>query len=379
MEESGFIWGVSRINRDGWFSKSPLNPQNKGEMKKKVNFFKHLHPPMIRRRTLHPSTTLGLGIVCLACLIVLVTTGTTLFLYYIPHQEAAYDRILHIVTTLRYGKLIRNLHFLAANVLIVAVLLHLARVFFTGAYQGRWLNWTYGLILLGLVLFSNYTGYILPWDQTSYWAIRVGSNLAAYFPGLGSAFKTFLLGGEDISQETLIRSFALHVAVLPILWAILTSLHIWRIRKDGGLAAPEEENPEKLPSSPWLFRAELTVGLLTLCLLLALSLFINAPISGRADPFHPLNPAKAPWYFVGIQEMVSYSATWGGLVVPLLIGLFLLLAPALDRTKQLGGRWFSRERLAINMIFALVLLSQICMIIVGQWFRTKNWGLKLPW
>ena len=334
---------------------------------------------MIRRRTLQPSATLGLGIVCLTCLLVLISTGLTLLLYYVPYQDAAYDRILHIATTLRYGRLLRNIHFLAANVLLVAGILHLARIFFTGSYQGRWLNWTYGLLLLCLIFFSNYTGYLLPWDQTSYWAIKVGSNLAAYLPGLGPSIKRFMLGGEDIGNETLIRSFALHVAVLPFLWAALTSLHLWRIRKDGGLAAPEEEEPERIPSSPWLFRGELAVGLLTLSLLFLLVFFINAPLSERADPLHPPNPAKAPWYFVGIQEMVSHSATFGGVVVPFLIGLFFFLAPVLDRSKGVGGRWFGRERLTVNMIFALILLSQLSMIIVGQWFRTKNWLFKIPW
>jgi len=348
-------------------------------MKKRPNFFRHLHPPMIRRRTLEPLSTLGLGIICLTCLLVLGGTGLTLLLYYVPYQEAAYERILHITTTLRYGRLLRNLHFLAANVLLIAGILHLARVFFTGSYQGRWLNWTYGLLLLCLIFFSNYTGYLLPWDQTSFWAIKVGSNLVAYFPEMGPSLKRFLLGGEDIGPETLIRSFALHVAVLPFLWLTLISLHLWRIRKDGGLAAPEEAEPERIPSSPWLFRAELVVGLLTVSLLFLLAFFIPAPLADRADPLHPPNPAKAPWYFVGIQEVVSYSATFGGVLVPLLVGLFLFFAPVLDRAKQAGGRWFGRGRLTLDMVFALILISQLVMIVIGQWFRGKNWALKVPW
>jgi quinol-cytochrome oxidoreductase complex cytochrome b subunit len=348
-------------------------------MARGANFFKHLHPPMIRRRTLQPLSTLGLGIVCLTCFLVLAVTGLTLLLYYVPYQGTAYDRILHIVTTLRYGRLVRNLHFLAANVLLIAGILHLARVFFMGSYQGRWLNWAYGLLLLGLIFFSNYTGYLLPWDQTSYWAIRVGSNLVAYLPGIGPSIKDFLLGGEDIGHDTLLRSFALHVAALPFLWGVLISLHIWRIRKDGGLAGPEEKEPDRIPSSPWLFRAEMAVALLTLSLLLILSLFIQAPLSDRADPLHPPNPAKAPWYFVGIQEMVSFSAIFGGVVIPLLIGLFLFFIPILDRTKQAAGRWLARERFTVNMIFVLVLLSQLGMIVIGQWFRGKNWVYKWPW
>jgi quinol-cytochrome oxidoreductase complex cytochrome b subunit len=334
---------------------------------------------MIRSRTLDPLSTLGLGIVCMTCLLLLVATGLSLLLYYVPHQDQAYERILHIITTLRYGNIIRNLHYLAANVLLIAGILHLTRVFFTGSYKGRWLNWIYGLFLLVLIFLSNYTGYLLPWDQTAYWAIKVGSNLMAYSPWVGSSIKNFILGGEEIGPETLIRCFGLHVAVLPFLWAILTSLHLWRIRKDGGLAAPEEEKPVRLPSSPLLFRAELSVAFLTLALLFSLSLFIGAPLSDRADPLHPPNPAKAPWYFVGIQEMLSHSATLGGVVIPALIGLFLVLSPVIDRSKGHGGKWFGKGRLTLTVLFALIFLGQFFMIIIGQWFRTKNWIFKFPW
>ena len=302
-----------------------------------------------------------------------------MLLYYIPEERTAYERILHITTTLRFGRLWRNLHYLAANVLMIAGWLHLARVYFTGSYEKRRLNWIYGLLLLLLIMLSNYTGYLLPWDQTSYWAIKVGSNLAGYWPVVGPSLKNFLLGGEDISQETLIRSFALHVAVLPLLWIIFISLHLWRIRQDGGLAAPATDSSLKLASFPWLLRAELAVGLLTISLLLIFSLLIEAPLSTRADPFHPPNPAKAPWYFVGIQEMVSYSATWGGVIVPSLIGLFLLLTPFIDPTKGKGGTWLAKERWLFNFLFALIMLSQISLIIIGQWLRTKNWMLKIPW
>jgi quinol-cytochrome oxidoreductase complex cytochrome b subunit len=347
--------------------------------RRKSNFFVHLHPPMILARTLEPFVTLGLGIACLSCLILLTLTGVTLFLYYVPHQDVAYDRILHIVTTLRYGRLIRNLHYLAANTLLIAAVLHLIRVFLTGSYEGRRLNWVYGLGLLSLVLLSNYTGYLLPWDQTSYWAVKVGSTLAGYFPVVGPSLKQFLLGGGDIGPDTLLRSFALHVAALPALWLGLTSLHLWRIRKDGGLAAPDAPNAVRVSASPVLFRAELTVAFLTLALLLALALFIDAPFSGRADPLRPPNPAKAPWYFVGIQEMVSHSAIIGGVVVPSLIGLFLLICPFLDRTRVSGGRWFARERLPLNLVFIFVMLSQIVLIIIGQFLRAKNWAFVFPW
>jgi len=345
----------------------------------KRNFLVHIHPPMIRERTLAPTATFGLGVVCLTCLIILVLTGLTLLLYYVPDEAVAYDRILHVITTLRYGRLVRNLHFLAANALLIAGLLHLARVFLTGSYKGRALNWFYGVALWHLILLSNFTGYILPWDQRSYWAIKVGSSLAAYYPVVGSSVRQFLLGGSDVGPETLLRCFAWHVAAVPALWLVLTSLHLWRVRKDGGLAAPDDASGVRVPASPVLFRAELMVAFSTLAVLLALALFIDAPISGRADPLRPPNPAKAPWFFVGIQEMVSHSAMIGGVLVPGLIALFLLLCPFIDRSQGSGGRWFIRQRLPLNLVFILIVVSQLAFIVVGQFFRTRNWTFMAPW
>jgi quinol-cytochrome oxidoreductase complex cytochrome b subunit len=346
---------------------------------KAPNFLKHLHPPLIRVRTLQPLTTFGLGIICLSCLLVLAVTGATLLLYYVPYQEVAYDRILHIMTTLRYGRLVRNLHYLAANVLLIVGFLHLTRVFFTGSYQGRYPNWVYGLGLLVLILASNYTGYLLPWDQTAYWAIKVGTNLASYFPIIGPPIKSFLLGGQEIGPDTLLRSAALHIVFLPAMLVLFTALHLWRIRKAGGLAVPEEADPERIASSLILFKAELAVGLLTFSFLLALAFFIEAPLSGRADPLRPPNPAKAPWYFVGLQEMVSHSAVFGGIIVPLLISLFLFLGPLLDRSNLPGGQWFARKRRILNGVFTFIVLSQVLAIVVGHWFRGKNWLFKFPW
>jgi len=342
------------------------------------NFLHHLHSGKVSRAALRPSATLGLGIACLTCLGILLATGITLFLNYVPDQDKAYERILHITTTLRFGRLVRNLHLLAANALLVLSILHLARVVLTGSYQGRWLNWCYGLILMVLILFANFTGYLLPWDQVSYWAIRVGSSLAEYVPLTGPALKGFLLGGDDIGPETLLRSFALHAGILPLLMLVFTGLHLWRIRKDGGLAVSNRSRSPLLPANPWLYRAEIRVAFLVLAVLLVLSLSIDAPIYERANPLHPPNPAKAPWYFVGIQEMISHSALWGGLLVPIAITLFFLLLPSLDRSSVPGGKWLAADRWPWWSLFLLLLLSQVGFIIVGQWLRGPNWQLILP-
>jgi quinol-cytochrome oxidoreductase complex cytochrome b subunit len=342
----------------------------------KRNFLHHLHPPMVRLRTLHPLSTLGLGIACLTSLGVLFVTGFTLFLYYIPHPEIAYERILHIKTSLRYGGFLRDLHHVAANALVVLVILHLARVFLTGSYRGRFLNWVYGLALLALVLLEAFSGYLLPWDQLSYWAGKVGIELAGYFPLFGAAAQNLLWGGVELGEEMLLRTFALHAGVIPFLLLVFSALHLWRVRRDGGLAAPTGDS-EHIPASPWLYWAEGGAALLTFAALIVLALIFPAPLAERADPLHPPNPAKAPWYFVGVQEMVGYSAFWGGVAAPVAIAAFLLLVPLFDRRGS-AGVWFAPERRRLDLLFALVLLSQIAFIAIGQWLRGENWQLVRP-
>lgn len=342
------------------------------------HFVNHLHPQWVARKSLHPLSTLGLGIANLTCLGILLVTGMTLFLYYAPEQDQAYERILHITTTLHYGRFIRNLHYVSANAFVVFCVLHLARVFFTGSYKGHGLSWAYGFVLLFLVCAANFTGYALPWDQVAYWAVKVGAGLAGYIPLLGQEIRIFMLAGEEVGKDTLARLFAFHTGVLPPLFLIFTSLHLWRLRKEGGLAAPSDSSGDRLPAKPWLYRAEGAVALITFSCLVALALFVDAPIHERANPQHPPNPVKAPWYFVGMQEMVSHSAFLGGVLVPSVIILFLALAPLLDQSRSPGGVWFTKDRRLLNILFILVLLSQIITIVAGQWFRGKDWAWVFP-
>ncbi len=341
------------------------------------NFLDHLHPALVRSRTLSPMTTLGFGIACLTCFVILAATGFSLFLYYIPDTSLAYERILHITTTLHYGGLVRSLHFTAANALIILSVLHLSRVFLTGAYKGRVLNWIYGLALFFLILLAAFTGYLLPWDQISYWAARVGAGLAESFPLIGPEAQRMVLGGTEVGEETLLRAFAIHAAGIPMLMVILISLHLWRIRRDGGLAAPEKD-VDRIPAVPWLYRAEGGVAFLTFAILIVVALIFPAPLYERADPLHPPNPAKAPWYFVGLQEMLAHSVFLGGFVVPVFILFFLFLAPLLDTSPSPGGKWLASDRAGWNSTFLLILIGQTVLIIIGQWFRGPNWSFRIP-
>lgn len=220
------------IFRHGW----PDNPLDRS-LVMTSNVFLHVHPVKVKRKSLRWSYSFGLGIISAILFLLLAFTGLLLMVYYVPAVETAYDTMKEIQFSVPLGQFTRNMHRWAAHGMVLAVILHMIRVFYTGAYlPPREFNWVIGVILLVLTLGASFTGYLLPWDQLSYWAITVGTNIAGYAPGGGELMREFLLGGREIGQSTLIRFYTLHIAFLPLLITLLVSVHIWRVRKDGGLA-----------------------------------------------------------------------------------------------------------------------------------------------
>lgn len=221
--------------RHGW----PDNPLDRS-LVMTTNLFFHLHPVKVNRKSLKAAYSLGLGILSTISFVELTITGVLLMFYYAPAVEHAYGDILRLQTLIPFGQLLRNLHRWGAHLMVILVVLHMVRVFYTGAYKPpRQFNWVVGVFLLLLTLAASFTGYLLPWDQLAYWAITVGTSVASYAPIVGSQMRQFLLGGTEISQEALIRFYALHISLIPLGITLLISLHLWRVRKDGGLAANE--------------------------------------------------------------------------------------------------------------------------------------------
>lgn len=201
------------------------------------NIFLHLHPVKVNRKSLKWTYSFGLGIISVILFALLVITGVLLMFYYVPSIERAYNTMKEIQYSVPLGQFTRNMHRWAAHAMVLAVFFHMIRVFYTGAYlPPREFNWVMGVILLIMTLGASFTGYLLPWDQLSYWAITVGTNIAGYAPVAGQLMREFLLGGREVGQNTLIRFYTLHIAVLPLLITLFISIHIWRVRKDGGLA-----------------------------------------------------------------------------------------------------------------------------------------------
>ena len=378
------------------------------------SFLLHMQPAKVNRHSLRASYSLGLGLISLYLFLILIVTGVLLMFYYVPSTEKAYDIMKDLQYVVSAGLVIRNMHRWAAHLMVLFVLLHMCRVFYTGAYKRpREFNWVIGVGLFLLTLGLSFTGYLLPWDQLAFWAITVGTNIAGYAPVIGLKLKYLLLGGNVVGQEALTRFCALHVIVLPAAALLMLAIHLWRVRKDGGLSRPDEpgdvvqqielkqlptnktyglmelargttpqvgKNPEdEVFAWPHLVFRELLLFLLVTAVVLFLSIFWNAPLEELANPIHPPNPAKAPWYFLGLQELVSYSAFWGGVVVPGLLVTALMLLPYMDRQRQGVGRWFARERAVANTIFSVCLVIAIALTIIGTLFRGPNWGWVVPW
>jgi cytochrome b-561 len=374
----------SFINQISW----PWRPESNREAGDAVvkSFLHHWFPHRVSLRSISWGYSFWLGTVSAALFFILCVTGIILMFFYVPSVERAYWSIKDIEFVISFGTLLRSLHRITAHLMVAVVFLHMFRVFFTNSYKngshpasGRRFNWVLGVVLLVLTLLLSFTGYLLPWDQLAYWAITVGTSIASAVPVVGESMREFILGGTMIGQNTLIRFYVLHVFFLPLVAAIAMVWHFWRIRKDGGLAViervkeeaiPVEKNDiagagsksyalmgiasgtsvhiverqkltteNSVPSSPDMVRRLFIVLFLTFLVSTILSLITHAPLEGLANPSVTPNPAKAPWYFLGLQELVGYSAFVGGVLIPGLAIMGMMLIPWVDRRGGKIGHW----------------------------------------
>jgi quinol-cytochrome oxidoreductase complex cytochrome b subunit len=368
------------------------------------NFFLHIHAPRVDQGSLKLTYTFGLGLILSFLFLIMIITGFILLMNYTPSVERAYDSVKDIIFIVPGGRYIRNIHRWAAHGMVLVVFLHMVRTFLTASYQGkRKTNWIIGVFMMLVVLFMNFSGYLLPWDQLAYWAVTIGANIAASareltdilgitnFIDIGGFFKKLLIGSESVGQAALTRFFMLHIIFFPLTLLILTGWHFWRIRKDGGLAVGEvnesaslqvcksaskqvNKTDERFYSWPILMWIELATLLFITAVLLLMALLFDAPIREQANPAFAENPAKSPWYFLGIQEIVSYSAFAGGFLIPILFIVFLISIPYFDKETQYTGIWFSgiqgKKILAFSVLFSFVITVFLIFIAVRfGWLR----------
>jgi quinol-cytochrome oxidoreductase complex cytochrome b subunit len=399
------------------------------------NFALHWFPAKVSKAAMAWSYSFWLGTISAALFLLLILSGLPLLFLYVPSVERAYQSVKDIEFVITFGSWIRAVHRISAHLMVMVVFLHLVRVFLTGAYkngagrgQRREWNWVIGVVMLLLTLFLSFTGYLLPWDQLAFWAVTVGTNIAAAVPVVGNTMRELLIGGRSIEQATLIRFYVLHCILLPGGLAVLFMYHMWRVRKDGGLAKADSETilekPRAVPpvatktytllgvargqapairasalaapestvnAVPDLMRRAAIAVLGTFAVVSIMAVFIPSPLEEPANALVTPNPAKAPWYFLWLQEIVTDTtihlgsftingAFLGGVVLPGLLVALLTAWPWLDRSSAAAaGLWLPKERRTQNLVFLAVVAGVLILTIVGLYLRGPYWKFYWPW
>lgn len=308
----------------------------------------------------------------------LVVSGVLLALYYRPSVGEAYASIQHIVSSVRMGWLIRDMHVWSASLIVIAVLAHMARVFFSGAYQPpRQTAWLVGLVLLLLILAFGATGYLLPWDQWSYWTVTEALSTLGAMPIAGSFLVRALTGDELVWGATLSRFFAIHVIILPWIVFGLLGFHFSMARRQGP-APPPSGAPSDDPGVPFFpthLLRNFVVGVLVVAVTITLATLYPRPVGDPATPLRLPEEIVSTWVVVDItRALLYYLGPWGlGLVT--LLGLGLALIPLFDRR---GGRRLRERPVAVALTSAFFLVLFVAWVVGRQLHEPPAPVLLLP-
>ncbi|MGA1868053.1 MAG: cytochrome b [bacterium] len=299
------------------------------------------------------------GWIALFLFIVEILTGILLMLYYHATVAEAYADVRYITNVINYGWLFRGIHYWGSHLMIIFVFLHMLQTFFYGGYKApKELVWISGIILWIFTLLLGLTGYLLPWNQVSYWAVTVVTEVPMAFPYIGNFIKELIRGGADVSQVTLTRFYALHVVLIPLIVGIGLFFHLFAIRK--------HLVPRDLLTYVVSF-------ILMFGLLLSLATLFPAPIKAKANPFLTPENVKPEWYFLASLAVLQYAGkleflgSWApkllGAIFQIIFILFLFCIPFIDRGKARAPR---KRPIAISLgIFFS--LGYIILTLLGHW------------
>lgn len=312
-------------------------------------------------------------------------SGLLLMIYYEASADSAYQSVKFIMEEVRFGWLIRQVHSYGANFMIAFLLLHSIRVFFYGGYKKpREVTWLFGFGLLAVTMSFGFTGYLLPWDQLSYWGTTVGTEIAGATPFIGEYLLIFLRGGETISDVTLTRFFAAHVIILPWVFAMLVGAHLFLIRYKGISTLDRTDVPEKTPEEltkdggkpfyPQHVLKEAIVVLLVLAVMILMIVYYPLPLHEQADPFNTPAGVKPEWYFLSMYQALKYMPKMVGIIGSGLVILALCLLPFLDRTPE---RRPSKRPLAVSLGI-LFIVANIILSLLAKVSETEQtiWGTR---
>lgn len=358
------------------------NPRYRAQVK---SFLLHIRPKFYQEGSTWFTHTFRLGLFSTFFFAVEVITGLILMVYYTPSPEVAYYDMINILSNVNMGKFMRDMHRLGAELMVIAVSLHMARVYFTGAYKHpRQFTWLTGVVLLLITLFLSFSGYLLPWDQLAYWAVTIGTSMAEAAPLVGYQANLILRGSQDIGAGGLLRFYLLHVFMLPLAAILFISIHYYKVAREHSISLPAvieegEAPPEKIAAAkrkidllPDLITSELMWYAVALAgMVVAVSTFFSAPLESHADPLKTPLHTTAPWYFLWLQGMLKLGdKTMWGVVIPTIVFLVLFAVPYID---------VGPSRLAKNRKFGIsVGIITIIMLVILTYMGTGVWGVTAP-
>jgi len=315
------------------------------------------------------------GGIALLLFIVQVVSGILLLMYYKGTEDLAYESVHFISTKINFGWLIRSVHSWSANLMILAVFIHMFSVYFLKSYrEPRELTWYSGILLLLLSLAFGFSGYLLPWNELAFFATKVGTDIVGEIPLIGEYILKLLRGGEDVTGATLSRFFGFHVAIFPGIFVVVLTVHLLLIQRQG-IAEPDEwklkseEQKKSIPFFPNFVLRELLVWLIVINILAILAVYFPWELGVKADPFSPAPVGIKPeWYFLGMFQIFKFlpgevlflNGEFFGILIFSIAGLLWILVPFWDRRTKKG----IRNRI-INYIGIFILLLFITFTILG--------------
>ena len=326
-----------------------------------------LHKQLYKRLPPQTGWAHVLGSLALLTFLSQFVTGILLLLYYRPTLKEAHESIQYITGVVPFGWLIRQLHAWGATFMMLAVVLHMARTYFMGSFKKpREFTWLIGAGLLMATMVFGFTGYLLPWNQLSYWATTVGTEVTGAVPLVGEQMREILLGGPSVGQEALSRFFLVHVTVLRWVLITLVTLHLVLMRVHN-LATLEDVGREK-PYPPesgvpfWPVHMAKEAGVAVVCMAALFTLAVTSPweIGAPADPLNTPEGIKPEWYFLPTYQLLKYfSGSWGKPLGILVSGVPFLLLFAWPFLERGPGRRPSRRKWAVRIGIAAVVLALV--------------------
>jgi len=315
------------------------------------------------------------GGVSLFLFIIQVVTGILLLLYYKGSEELAFESIQFLMAKVEFGWLIRSIHSWAANLFVLAAMIHMFSVYFEKAYRKpREITWLTGMLMFFLALGFGFSGYLLPWNELAFFATKVGTDIAGVVPFVGEYMMVFLRGGEDVTGATLSRFFGFHVAVLPGIFTVLLGIHLVLVQRQGmseppGTKLDSESDRKTMPFFPNFLLRDLLLWLIVLNLLAILAVFFPWELGIKADPFAPAPAGIRPeWFFMFMFQTLKYlpAQMWivdgelFGIMAFAVAGVLWTLVPFWDRKSARG----ERNRF-VNYIGIFALMYIIILTIIG--------------